>query len=106
MQRKVSLLCILLVLCTTIQGQYRSQATLLKKAYKQNLTSLLYQFFDNWSNDVSSNENEAKSKWVAKAHKVYAAFYQPLQLEKIGCRSEDKDLYMSFSSDSSTRAVK
>ena len=93
MPRKVSLLCILLVLCTAIQGQNRSQATLLKKAYKQNSTSLLYQFFDNWSNDVSSNENETKSKWVAEAHKVFAAFYQPLQLEKIGCRSEDKDLY-------------
>ena len=93
MPRKISLLCILLVLCTAIQGQNRSQATLLKKAYKQNSTSLLYQFFDNWSNAVSSNENEAKNKWVAEAHKVFAAFYQPLQLEKIGCRSEDKDLY-------------
>ena len=62
MQRRVSLLCILLVLCTTIQGQDRSQ--------------------------------EAKSKWVAEAHKVYAAFYQPLQLEKIGCRSEDKETYI------------
>ena len=93
MPKKVSLLCIFLVLCTTIQGQYRSQATLLRKAYKKNSTSLLYQFFDNWSNDVSSNENEAKNKWVAEAHKVFAAFYQPLKLEKIGCRSEDKDLY-------------
>ncbi|MBO4659292.1 MAG: hypothetical protein J5637_06700 [Prevotella sp.] len=93
MSKKVRLLCILLVLCTAIQGQNRSQATLLKNAYKQNSTSLLYQFFDNWSNAVSSNENEAKNKWVAEAHKVYAAFYQPLQLEKIGCRSEDKDLY-------------
>ena len=93
MPRKVSLLCILLVLCTAILGQNRSQATLLKKAYKKNSTSLLYQFFDNWSNAVSSNENEAKNKWVAEAHKVFAAFYQPLQLERIGCRSEDKDLY-------------
>ena len=80
-------------MCTAILGQNQSQATLLKKAYKQNSTSLLYQFFDNWSNDVSSNENKAKNKWVAEAHKVFASFYQPLQLEKIGCRSEDKDLY-------------
>ena len=82
-----------MVLCTSILGQDRSQAILLKKAYKQNSTSLLYQFFDNWSNAVTSNENEAKSKWVEEAHKVYAAFYQPLQLDRIGCRSEDQNLY-------------
>ena len=93
MRNKVCLLCVLLLLCTAIQGQNQSQSTLLRKAYKQNSTSLLYQFFDNWSNAVSSNENEAKNKWVAEAHKVYAAFYQPLQLERIGCRSEYKDLY-------------
>ena len=66
---------------------------MLRKAYKKDSTSLLYQFFDNWSNNVSSNENEAKNKWVAEAHKVFAAFYQPLQLDKIGCRSEDQGLY-------------
>lgn len=93
MSKKVSLLCILMVLCTSILGQDRSQAILLKKAYKLNSTSLLYQFFDNWSNAVTSNENEAKSKWVEEAHKVYAAFYQPLQLDRIGCRSEDQNLY-------------
>ena len=93
MRKKVCLICVLLLLCTVIQGQDRSQAALLRNAYKQNSTSLLYQFFDNWSNAVSSNENEAKNKWVAEAHKVFAAFYQPLQLERLGCRSEDKDLY-------------
>ena len=93
MSKKIYLLCVLLFLCSAIQGQDQSQATLLKKAYKKHSTSLLYQFFDNWSKDVSSNENEAKSKWVAEAHQVFAAFYQPLQLDKIGCRSEDQDLY-------------
>lgn len=93
MRKKVCLLCVFLFLCTAIQGQNQSQGALLRNAYKQNSTSLLYQFFDNWSNAVSSNENEAKSKWVAEAHKVFAAFYQPLQLERIGCRSEYKDLY-------------
>lgn len=93
MRNKVCLLCVLLLLCTAIQGQNQSQSTLLRKAYKQKSKSLLYQFFDNWSNAVSSNENEAKNKWVAEAHKVFAAFYQPLQLERIGYRSEDKDLY-------------
>lgn len=93
MSKKIYLLCVLLFLCSAIQGQDQSQATLLKKAYKKHSTSLLYQFFDNWSKDVSSNENEAKNKWVAEAHKVFATFYQPLQLDKIGCRSEDQGLY-------------
>ena len=93
MPKKVCLLCVLLFLCTAIQGQDQSQVKLLRKAYKKHSTSLLYQFFDNWSNAVSSNENEAKNKWVAEAHKVFAAFYQPLQLDKIGCSSEDQDLY-------------
>ena len=93
MPKKVCLLCVLLLLCTAIQGQDRSQMKLLKKAYKQHSTSLLNQFFDNWSNAITSNENEAKNKWVAEAHKVFAAFYQPLQLDKIGCRSEEQDLY-------------
>ena len=93
MAKKVIYLCVLLFLCPTIQVQTRSQSRMLRKAYKKKSTSLLYQFFDNWSNNVSSNENEAKNKWVAEAHKVFAAFYQPLQLDKIGCRSEDQGLY-------------
>ena len=93
MAKKVIYLCVLLFLCPTIQVQTRSQSRMLRKAYKKDSTSLLYQFFDNWSNNVSSNENEAKNKWVAEAHKVFAAFYQPLQLDKIGCRSEDQGLY-------------
>ena len=96
MPRKISLLCVFLLLCTVIQGQDPSQVELLRQAYNKHSTSLLYQFFDNWSNAVSSNENEAKSKWVAEAHKVFAAFYQPLQLDRIGCRSEDQDLYKNI----------
>ena len=93
MAKKVIYLCVLLFLCPTIQVQTRSQSRMLRKAYKKDSTSLLYQFFDNWSNNVSSNENEAKNKWVAEAHKVFATFYQPLQLDKIGCRSKDQGLY-------------
>ena len=93
MAKKVIYLCVLLFLCPAIQVQTRSQSRLLRKAYKKDSTSLLYQFFDNWSNNVSSNENEAKNKWVAEAHKVFATFYQPLQLDIIGCRSEDQGLY-------------
>ena len=91
MLKKACLLCTILFLCTAVQGADHSQASLLKKAYKKHSTWLLDQFFDNWSNDVSSNENEAKNKWAAEAHKVFVAFYQPLQLEKIGCENGGRD---------------
>ncbi|MBQ7212009.1 MAG: hypothetical protein IJS19_05025 [Muribaculaceae bacterium] len=91
MLKKVCILCAILCFCTAVQGEDQPQAALLKKAYEKHSTWLLGQFFDNWSNDVSSNENEAKSKWVAEAHKVFIAFYQPLQLEKIGCGNGGRD---------------
>ena len=91
--RRIVTLILLLVLCIEIQGQTSTQADLLNKAYSKHSKSLLYSFFDNWSDEISSNENESPNKWVAEAHKVFAAFYQPLELEKIGCRNEDKDLY-------------
>ena len=43
-------------------------------------TKLLYTFFDNWSEEVKSNEGEAQNPYVAEAHKVFAAFYQPQQI--------------------------
>ena len=91
--RRIVTLILLLVLCIEIQGQSPAQADLLRKAYSKHSKSLLYSFFDNWSDEISSNENESPNKWVAEAHKVFAAFYQPLELEKIGYKSEDKDLY-------------
>lgn len=84
-----------LLLCFTplpIWSQ-ESQADLLEKAYGKHSKSLLYKFFDNWSNEASSNENDAPNKWVAEAHKVFVAFYQPFQPEKIGCRGEDAISY-------------
>ena len=62
-----------------------TQAALLEKAYQDSSTTLLYQFFDNWSAEISPNESEARNKWEEEAHKVFKAFYQPLQLDRIGC---------------------
>ena len=67
-----------------------AEAALLEEAYQKQDTTKLYEFFDHWAEDVTSNENDpTNSEWlnerVAEAHKVFAAFYQPLQLEKIGC---------------------
>ena len=54
-QRIVTLI-LLLVLCIDIQGQSPAQADLLRKAYSKHSKSLLYSFFDNWSDEISSNE--------------------------------------------------
>lgn len=73
-------------------AQSEQQAALLRKAYDEQSTDLLFEFFNNWSEEVQSNETEAHNPYVAEAHKVYAAFYQPLQPEKIGFGFE-KDTY-------------
>ena len=75
----------LLLLCPVLHAQNPSQAALIEKAYQDSSVTQLYKFFDNWSAEISSNENNAPNQWVAEAHKVFKAFYQPLQLDKIGC---------------------
>ena len=78
--RKISLILIFLFTLLTVFCQKDPQARLLKEAYKSQSTELLYKFFDNWSEEVKSNEDEAQSLYVAEAHKVFAAFYQPQQI--------------------------
>ena len=62
-----------------------AEAALLEEAYQKQSKEQLYEFFDHWSEDISSNESKTSNRWVAEAHKIFAAFYQPLQLERIGC---------------------
>ena len=67
-----------------------AEATLLEEAYQKQDTAKLYQFFNHWAEDITSNENDTtytewRNKLVVEAHKVFTAFYQPLQPEKIGC---------------------
>ena len=80
MRQKFIFFVLLLAISLTVSGQNKSQAKLLKDAYKSQSTELLYKFFDNWSEEVKSNENKAQNPYVAEAHKVFAAFYQPLQI--------------------------
>lgn len=82
MREKHLFFVLLLAVSLTASGQSKSQAKLLKDAYKSQSTELLYKFFDNWSEEVKSNEDEAQNPYVAEAHKVFAAFYQPMQIEK------------------------
>ena len=75
-----SLIILLMLATLTVSCQSDPQAQLLKEAYRSKSTKLLYTFFDNWSEEVKSNEGEAQSPYVAEAHKVFAAFYQPQQI--------------------------
>lgn len=75
--------CAIMFMWPTVHGQNRAQAALLEKAYRQKSEKLLFEFFDNWSKEISSNESEAPDEWVSEAHKVFVSFYQPLH-EKFG----------------------
>ena len=75
-----SLIILLMLATLTVSCQSDPQAQLLKEAYKTKSTKLLYTFFDNWSEEVKSNEGEAQNPYVAEAHKVFSAFYQPQQI--------------------------
>ena len=80
MRKQQPFFILFLATILTISCQRDPQAQLLKKAYKKQSTELLYKFFDNWSEEVKSNEGEVKNPYVAEAHKVFAAFYQPQQI--------------------------
>lgn len=86
-------LAFLLFLCPALHGQNREQKLLLQEAYSRNSETDLYRFFDNWSKEVTSNETEAPDKWVAEAHKVFVAFYQPLLCGENGFQNEERQLY-------------
>ena len=80
MRKKQPFFILFLATILTISCQRDPQAQLLKEAYKKQSTELLYKFFDNWSEEVKSNEGEAQNPYVAEAHKVFAAFYQPQRI--------------------------
>ena len=85
--------CFLYALSPTLYGQNKAQVKLLKKAYENQSEQMLFTFFDNWSNEISSNENEAPDKWVAEAHQMFASFYQPLEMRKKANNSFARDIY-------------
>ncbi len=101
MKEKLFLLLLLFVPALTSMAQHKQQAKLLRKAFEENSTEMLFEFFDNWANEVQSNEKKAKNPYVAEAHKVFAAFYQPMQMVKRGTRQtmyDDKPYYIVQSS--------
>ena len=71
------------------KGQDYLQLVLLREAYVKNSNELLFDFFDHWSEEIQSNEGDAKDIYVAEAHQVFKAFYQPLKLKEIGYDCSD-----------------
>jgi hypothetical protein len=65
-------------------AQANKQRDLLEWAYDTKSYDLLGQFFDNWQKEYADNEAEAPDKWVAEAHKVFAAMLRPDISSKIG----------------------
>lgn len=79
-------LCLLFLAGTPLAGLAQSdgQRELLERAYDTKSYVLLEQFFDNWQKEYTDNEAEAPDKWVAEAHKVFAAMIRPDISSKIG----------------------
>lgn len=67
-----------------LAGQSAQQAALLRTAFNEQSDEKLLEFFNNWADEVKSNEQEAANPYVAEAHKVFAAVYQPLQPGNLG----------------------
>ena len=79
-------LCFLFLAGTPLVGfaQSEGQRDLLERAYDTKSYDLLGQFFDNWQKEYADNEAEVSDKWVAEAHKVFAAMLRPDISSKIG----------------------
>lgn len=79
-------LCLLILIDTPFAGfaQSEGQRDLLERAYDTKSYDLLEQFFDNWQKEYADNEAEAPDKWVAEAHKVFAAMLRPDISSEIG----------------------
>jgi hypothetical protein len=79
-------LCLLILIDTPFAGfaQSEGQRDLLERAYDTKSYDLLEQFFDNWQKEYADNEVEAPDKWVAEAHKVFAAMLRPDISSEIG----------------------
>ena len=61
----------------TASAQGAGQVDLLERACSTDSYELLHQFFDNWHQELASNEAEAADPWLKEAYEVYAAVCQP-----------------------------
>ncbi len=95
--RKRILLILFCIFAITkpMQAQ-KSGARMLKKAYKQNSTELLDQFFRKWQDaipTITEKELATYNVITKEAYKVFTAFYKPTQLDSIGGSEWGNDVY-------------
>lgn len=81
---KTTLLIFLLSLGLIGSGYCQSQSKLLEKAYKKKSVEMLSHFFENWSNEVHSNESTYTNDTILEAFKVFKGFYRPTALSLLG----------------------
>ena len=67
MIEKLFLLLLLFVPALSSMAQHKQQAKLLRKAFEENSTEMLFEFFDNWAKEVPSNEK--KVVYLTKKYK-------------------------------------
>lgn len=97
----------LLTICTfclanipsIVLAQTYGQKELLEEAYETKSNDLLAKFFDNWQKELKDNEAEAPDKWVAEAHKVFAAICSPENTSRNGLVILDSILVVQSSLD-------
>jgi len=65
-------------------AQENKQRDLLERAFETKSYELLATFFNNWQQEYVDNEAGAPDKWVAEAHKVFAAICRPNISSEIG----------------------
>lgn len=79
-----------------VKGQSAKQ---LEEAYKEESTTKLKSFFDEWSKSLpvaSKKEREQMSKVVQEAYRVYEVFYNPFDLKNRGGSEFGNDIYKDF----------
>ncbi len=82
---KKALLAILITLtaCTFLHAQGEGQKALLNRAYKYYSDSLLCQFFENWAEELPSNEATVTNDTIKAAYEVFDAFFYAMLAEEL-----------------------
>ena len=82
---KKALLAILITLtaCTFLHAQGEGQKALLNRAYGHYSDSLLCQFFENWAEELPSNEAAVTNDTIKAAYEVFEAFFYAMLAEEL-----------------------
>lgn len=82
---KKALLAILITLtaCTFLHAQGEGQKALLNRAYGHYSDSLLCQFFENWAEELPSNEAAVTNDTIKAAYEVFDAFFYAMLAEEL-----------------------